>query len=146
MCVCVCVCVCVYIYIKINWICASRNLLTYYFEPNLAQWVWVYSYMIQEDKTSKWLFTFLTCHNWEGSDVCHFLSATSSLKLNSSSILTFLGVCCVVLYTWWNFYCRIACWNNSFDRVAWESKYDGGRTETCKNPKIITNEAILYTV
>ena len=91
-------------------------------------------------------FTFLTHHNWEGSDVCHFSLATSSLKLNSNSILTFSGVCFVVLRTWQTFYSRIARRNNSFIRVTWESKYDVGKPETCKDPKNITNEVILNTL
>ena len=48
----------------------------------------------------------------------------------------------MILRAWRIFYCRIAGWNNSFGRVAWESKYDVGRPETCKDPKNITDEAI----
>ena len=43
------------------------------------------------------------------------------------------------------FYCRIAGWNKSIGRITWESKYDVGRLETCKDPKNITDEAILCT-
>ena len=86
---------------------------------------------------------FLTRRDWKGSDlrVCRFSLATSSLKLNSSSILTFSGVYCAVLHARWIFYCRIAYRNNNFGRVAWESKYDAGRPETCKDPKNITDPA-----
>ena len=50
-----------------------------------------------------------------------------------------------VFACWAYFYCRIAGWNKSFGRVTWESKYDVGRPETCKDPKNITDEAILCT-
>ena len=43
---------------------------------------------------SNLVYLFLTRHDREGSHVCHFSLATSSLKLNSSSILTF-QVCAV---------------------------------------------------
>ena len=82
---------------------------------------------------------FLTGRDSVGNDVCRF-----SLATNSSSIFT--GVCCAVLRTWWTFYCRIACWNISLGKVAWESKYDIGRPEICKDPKNITDEAILRTL
>ena len=36
-------------------------------------------------------------------------------------------------------------WNKSFGMVTWESKYDVGRPETCKDPKNISDEAILCT-
>ena len=133
----------VYIYIYIymtDRIRTSRNFLTCYLEPKLAQCVWVYSYKIQK-KTSKWLFTFLA-----RGDVYRFSLATFGLRLNSSSILTFSGVCSAVLRTWRTFYCRIACRNNSFGRVAWESKYDFGRPKICKEPKNIPDGAILGTL
>ena len=63
-------------------------------------YVWVYSYKIQEEKMSKWLFTFLTRRDRKGSDVCRFSLPTSSLKTNSSSIMTFSAVCFAVLRTW----------------------------------------------
>ena len=53
------------------------------------------TYKIQEEKMSKWLFTFLTHCDWEGSDVCSFSLATSSLMLNGSFILTFSVRHCV---------------------------------------------------
>ena len=67
---------------------ALKVLFTCYIEPNHAQYVWVYSYKIQR-KTSKCLSTFLIRRNWEGSDVCRFSLANSSLS--------FLGVCWAVL-------------------------------------------------
>ena len=47
---------------------------------------------------------------------------------------------------WHAFHCRIANRNNSFGWVTWEGKYDVGRPETCKEPKNITDEAILRTL
>ena len=67
----------------------SRNLLSCYLESNLIQCVWVYSYKIQEQKTSKRLFSFSDRCDREGSDVYHFSLTTSSLILNSSSIFNF---------------------------------------------------------
>ena len=40
------------------------NFLTCYLEPNLAQYVWVYSYKIQKKKTNKWLLTFWIRRDW----------------------------------------------------------------------------------
>ena len=52
---------------------------------------------------------------------------------------------CDVFACWAYFYCWIAGWNKSFGRVTWKSKYDVGRPETCKDPKNITDLAILCT-
>ena len=51
----------------------------------------------------------------------------------------------MILRVWRFFYCRIAGWNNSFGRVAWESKYDVGKPKTSKDPKNITEKVILRT-
>ena len=143
VCTIVCVCVCIYIYILLTeytrvGICLSiiLNLLSAFkYTPRSRRRRWASD-----------CITFLTRHNWEGSGACRFSLATFSLKFNNSSILTFSGVCCAVLHTRQTFYCRIACWNNSFGRVTWEGKYDVGRPKICKDPKNITDKAILYTL
>ena len=53
---------------------------------------------------------------------------------------------CVVLRAWQTFHYRSTWWDNSFSGVAWESKYDVGKPETCKDPKNTTDEAILLTL
>ena len=65
---------------------------------------------------------------------------------NSFAVVSKIFLLCelCVFACWAYFYSRIAGWNKSFGRVTWESKYDVGRPETCKDPKN-TDEAILCT-
>ena len=75
-----------------------------------------------------------------------FLIGQYHFKNSLAVAFDFFLLCELCVFACWAyFYCRIAGWNKSFGRVTWESKYDVGRPETCKDPKNITDEAILCT-
>ena len=95
----------------------SMILFTCYFEPNLAQYVWVYSYKILR-KTSNWFVYLFNLSRPGGKGRMLFLIDQFHFKsLLAVAFRIFLGVSCAVLRAWRTFYFRIAGWNNSFGRA-----------------------------
>ena len=90
------------------------------------------------------MFTFIIRRDSEGRDVGRFSLANTILK-NSLAVAFNFSFVCTVCFCMLGVFFTAGSPAGTKVSVTWESKYDVGRPETCKDPKNITDEAILCT-